>query len=52
MKLQALFSSKNRRKNLRCSLLQILFGALTRVKVSFERSEKRGIDLAMLGLVV
>ena len=39
MKNQALFSSKDKSKNLKCRLLQSLFGAL-RVNIETEKSEQ------------
>ena len=47
MKNQALFSSKDKSKKLKCRLLQFLFGALRvkvnlLLKISFRKKQKRG----------
>ena len=44
MKNQALFSSKDKSKKLKCRLLQFLFGTL-RVKISFSLFQDLGIVL-------
>ena len=45
MKNQALFSSKDKSKNLKCRLLQFLFGAL-RVKMDLDLWNCVGMDIS------